>query len=277
MKLIQYDNTRVLRNGLIPAAALLTVFFIRSQLVWMGFLIIGQAHFLMSYIYQYRSGKIGQRYLLTGAGIFILPCCYYLFYADPTPLLLITSLMFATHFVLDEIQQRGERFSSLKVPAILFVAHFMLLISLYVFPGVTELKCLCHFTVASAFLLTGIGWFTERKVPSESVIYLLGMMAFLWATVFIFAQDIEMPLGILIIIHSLNWYVLSGQKAKIRKGSNLYWGLSTVSLMLFVGLGFLYFGKGIQWPEYLLRPKFYYISAILHISLTSGIVTRTDK
>ncbi|MCW3109396.1 MAG: hypothetical protein JWQ09_3902, partial [Segetibacter sp.] len=90
------------------AAAYLCVFYLPYRSILYIFISLGQAHFLISYLYTHKAGKINNGYLLKfTASLFLVGFfSFYVFnHTDFFPILIfITLLLFSSHYFNDEFK-----------------------------------------------------------------------------------------------------------------------------------------------------------------------------
>lgn len=181
--------------------ALTAVLILSRHQIVDAFIVFGQGHFLLAYLYQWRAGKVGHTYLTLYAtasfvlilGLACLPDIY-------EWSLIVAGTIFAAHFFFDEyfIHQISTEWKRQSL-GVVFIALF------------------CSVLVQSAF---GISFATAAIVLAiaaitlfvmgnrETVdIFFLGCTALLAAMLVIpWILSIEVMLGFIVLFHYARWY-----------------------------------------------------------------------
>lgn len=100
-----------LRDYVFPLIAALAVFALPFTYVMYAYILVGQAHFLMAYLYQYRGGKITKTYLFVALALGAAATLYLTSGIGITPLFIIAGTIFSAHFALDQFTLHGEPLS----------------------------------------------------------------------------------------------------------------------------------------------------------------------
>lgn len=87
-------------------AALLTGYLV-ATLHWtkvvLLYIVLGQGHFLIAYLYQFKAGKMNRGYLTVAAGSLLLITGVYLRWPHYRALVAVTTIYFLVHMLLDEL------------------------------------------------------------------------------------------------------------------------------------------------------------------------------
>lgn len=262
----QYANGPLREYGLPFAVVLMSV----TLPLWfiIGFyLIMGQAHFLMTYLYQYRGKRMTFWYLAV-AVLLLLGTYGYFFMTDfgYVPLLLVASFLFGIHFAIDEYTLHGEKISAHAWPAIIgYGILFTTIVAQVVSPelvwltylayGLIPVTILCRLILSRLSLLA-----TERYLLYTSVLMLI------LGVVLHFPHQV---LGLLLILHFMNWYVGYGVRVRaVPEKARRYWREVILSLALVGSLFLLSIVAYGTWAYILFGLTPYYAWAIAHILLS---------
>ena len=193
----------------IPTLAALTM--LSPHGVVITFLIFGNAHVLLAYLYQYRAGKIDaayhKRFLFSvfGIGVFLLLTDFSL------PLLtFVTAIVFMAHAMFDEIYL-------LRIPKNLLLICAALPVSLlYVVPLSDKLlgTALSGYAFIASIICAAV--YVVGTLWKRSLIYggiwmvVLGMI--LLVAVMFYDLSAEKLLGSIILFHYARWLVFYGDK-----------------------------------------------------------------
>lgn len=258
------------RQTAIAAALTFTALFALSPVqVLFTYVVLGQAHFLLTYLYQARTGKITIAYLCAYAVVLAL-----LAYLDLTghlgtrysfgPLVIATALIFVVHFLLDEIRLLDGRITGTAIFALLpLLLSVGALLSQYFFAA-----DFIALAVVLAVISAGIYVVTCRSFRELwPVLPGLAAAAIVIAHVAISPEKI---LGAIILFHYMRWY--------LHYGSRLWGGgefIPYASRILIVNAAMaLLFAYWWRYPatsyaavlNYLFLPKYFYIWTILHVT-----------
>lgn len=231
-----------------------------------AFIVAGQAHFFMAYLYQYRGGRMNRRYLAAACVIAVAATLYFAFNGGLLALAILISALFSFHFAYDEFTLHDERMTASRfVTVVGFTLTFFFLVMLFIFPAANWLVV----ASAAAGLSTLIArfWLT-RSPPTRAERYLWFVAALLFAVAVISGLPGSI-LATIVLLHCANWYVgygtrLSGEPVRARK----YWieavGLFVLSALLFAAFSLAHFSfLGVLFS---LAP--YYAWAVAHILLS---------
>lgn len=263
---VQDKGLGLLRDMALPATAVAAAIALPFHYLVHAFIIVGQAHFLMAYLYQYRGKRMDRRYLLAALAIGVSLVTYFVVYGELLPLLIVISLLFSFHFAWDEIALHDEDMTRGRLTTVIgFTASFFLLTLLFAFPQVSWLPGaaigVALGTICLRFLL-------ERAKPARGELYIW----FVQALLFMIALSFGLPghvLAVIVLIHVANWYIAYG----VRLSSNptrarTYWKEVVLLLLISTILFFVYMELRIPALAILFGLGPYYAWAIAHILLS---------
>jgi len=230
-------------------------------------IILGQGHFLLSYIYKIKSGRLDLKSVMIWA--LVAAFMFYAFSAPEryTPLLLITSIYLVTHVVMDDRHLVAPTYSwrfTLEIMAILFLYYALIIDSIY----------LSEYTTFGVMGVTGLLAFyfvqcaREKKWPDCYSCFFLAHILFL---VILFAVKDHIRTGWINagagIYHYMVWYVAYYRKVKpSEEKTRTYLGWSSLVNASVASL-YIYY---IMMPEfsyplhYFFDMHFFLIWAFLH-------------
>ncbi len=263
------DMRTFLRNVMLPLTALASVFLFPSDWLVIAFLVLGQAHFAMAMLYQYRGGRVDRRYLLTLAALVAGFVLYFTLGGGFYPIFFLAVLMFAVHFAYDEFHlQKCERKAPQVVTLALFLILFLVMNLFTLVPAYASLA-LAVALVFPAYILSRLFFSNQRPNKAEAYVWFVGMILFVLT--FGFHAEPVILLAIVSILHISNWYVDYGRRlADAGNALRLrsYWlevvGLIAVMAILFV----MYRVFGVAILQYLFVVMYYYAFAISHFILS---------
>lgn len=263
------------RDFLFPLIALFAgLAFPASWLIY-TFLVIGQSHFWMTYIYQYRGGKIGRRYLLSVALLASATLAYLWFFGEQGFwIFLVVALLFPIHFAFDEFVLHRERSTPRTLTT---VAGFTLLSFLIVLSeAVKDDWCTYLLYGVSAIFFCGAAWrfYSNRDSVLKAERYLWYVGAAL--LVLYLCGRPEQALSVIILLHGLNWALAFGERVKgdARKARE-YWLLTAVTVTVSLAAFIVFLALKTEYLRYFFAIVYYDAWAIAHIVLSVRIPLRT--
>lgn len=264
----------VVRNYAIPLAAFGSVFLLPAEWFLAGFLIIGQAHFAITFLYQYRAGKIRRGYLAIGGILVVLLALYFIVQGTFLPIFILTAVLFAAHFAHDEFTLHKEESAPGKVFAVtLFTGLFLSLILYALFPSLVSVAIVAGLLFTVSLIVRVVGHTSALSV-SEQYIWLVGSLLLILALGFGIRP--EVLLSIIIIFHCVNWYLDYGKRiaernepAKLRR----YWLEVAATLSVSFALYGLYSFYELPFLQFAFLPMYYDAWALAHFALTSKFLT----
>lgn len=260
----------LIRDIIAPLVGYALTFLLPPSVFIAGFLIVGQAHFFISILYQYRAGKVDRRYLLIAAAFLFGSAAYFIFGGAYYPLLLVSTFFFSIHFAFDEYTLHGEVSGSAgRMTAIAFVLLFTALTLKSYFPAQFYVLAFivallfCSHVVLRLFSKTPAG-------AAERYLWLNGFLILLMS--FVFGTSSLLLFGVLSLLHLFNWYFDYGRRLSERGDQarlSRYWKEVVVSLALFFLLYLIYTGSPDSFLRYFFLPVYYYAFALAHFGLSA--------
>ena len=255
------------RDFLLPIAIFAVTLSVPFLWVLWGYIVLGQAHFVMTYIYQARGKKMTRGYLLLAGALAIAAAAYFTLSGAFIPLVIAVSILFATHFALDELTLHD---SPWNIPSLITVALFASLFFTFVlsdlFPsyamlsGIAVLLCVLYVVIRS--------W--SGPTPSDGERYLW------YVAVFVAVLSYTLPafsalniLACVIWLHTINWAI--GYGIRLRGKGNeepRYWLLTALTFFGALGGWALFQFGQVAWLGAFFAPGPYYAWAIAHILLS---------
>lgn len=259
----------LVRNALIPLAALASVFVFPDQWLVIAFLVLGQAHFFMAALYQWRGGRVDARYVITALALLALFIVYFASGAGFYPIFFVTVFMFGVHFARDEFMLQRMPFEGpQKVTVILFTALF-LLINIYALSPADAGIALSLSLLFPAYIGTRLFFSKSKPNQAEAYVWFVGLLLFALAY-FAQAQPVIL-LAIVSILHIGNWYIDFGRRladAGDAARHRSYWTevVAIIALMGALYAAFRVFDIAIL--QYLFTVMYYYAWALAHFVLS---------
>lgn len=254
------------------------VFLLDWRSVVVTFIVLGQGHFLMAYVYQAGAGKIDRRYLTNFAAwsVFILIC--YWRHPFPAGLTAIATIYFGIHMAIDELYLTQTPMNLRQSPLHLGRLFEMLPLILIYAAAVSD-AMLAHgawlqFPVLSGTALTAaeVSYLTYLLLlwpggyrPDARSLYLIVAGAGLYgASRWGYLEQVPAPKlsGFIILYHYFNWY-LHYFLSLVRPLRGLY--LRRVA-MINVGSLSLYLATGTSGPGWIFfQEQNFYLWTLLHL------------
>jgi hypothetical protein len=262
-----------LRDYVFPLIAALAVFALPFIYVMYAYILVGQAHFFMAFLYQYRGGKMTRTYLFVALALAAAAMLYLASGIGITALFIVAGTIFSAHFALDEFTLHGEPLSPSRIVTIAgFAALHSSLIITVAFPSLAYL----WFVVGGVFVVyIMLRTLFGKSAPSRAEYYLW----FIAAILFFFATVIGMPshiLGIIVLLHFVNWYVGYGDRLKqVPDAARRYWKEVAVTLAISSSLLLLYLVFSVSFLAIFFDLTYFYLWTAAHIVLS--FVTATYR
>lgn len=258
----------VVRDYLFPLAAFLFVFLVPLSWYVAGFLILGQAHFAISFLYQYRAGKVNRQYGILAVLFLLISIAYFATGGGYNLIFLVATFFFGVHFAFDEFFLHGEATTTAtRISAWVFVLLFFAMIVYTMFPDARPFAFAVGL-IFPAYVLVRVG---SRRLPSAAERYLWLVGVIIFTLTFAFSVRAEILLAVISILHQTNWYVDYGRRiadtgdaAKLGK----YWGEIALSLFVSSVLYLFYMFGGVSVLRFLYLPVYYYAFALAHFGLS---------
>lgn len=263
---ISYAPLAFMRDGVLPVLAVATALMLPFPLLVHAFIVLGQAHFILTYLYQWRGKKMTSAYRLVALALLAGGGGYFAFSGAALPLMVLITVLFSFHFSLDEMTLHDEPLSRGRVIVVAgFTASFFLISMLFLYPGALWLSFAAFAVGALAILARFI---VEARPMSNAERYLWFVQALLFACATLFHLPGHV-LAVIVILHVLNWYVAYGVRLQPRpERAKRYWQEVGMSLAAVAALFFAYRALDLAalYPLFGLAP--YYAWAVAHIALS---------
>ncbi len=259
------------------AVAFLCVTFFSDSSILFAIIVFGQTHFLLTYFYVNKSGKIDAWYLKRF--LFLLACvgsaAFFIFRRPEwLPwLIFVTAMIFATHYFTDEFRLfRIENIKNQLWGALAVTCSFSSVFVSKLFPGALGLSyifAVAALLLAILFLYQNARWFLDfRKNLFFLVFFLVNIIVPLYAWHRPEFASINQVLGAIILFHYVHWYLYYVEKFQGKEFDFyldvIFWG------HVFIFLAFILYmlapRAGIAYVFF--DPTFFYGWTIIHILLT---------
>jgi hypothetical protein len=263
-------------QGLTVVVGLIAILFLNPVQIFIAFVVLGQGHFFLGYLYKIKSRKINWRmlgwYLILLLAVFSLP----LFLSNEA-VLVTTALLFSIHFFFDEARiMAGENNISIPliIPPILLFFSSLLNNELNIdyIPESIVLSVVIFFSTA---LSKGV-----KELLSKEIIYVNGFTIFFIIAYFANLNfSGEAIFGSIVLMHIFTWYLFYQKKTWPNKKLNRQYILDVIFVNVLVIALFFLFDNGFMTEilSLLFLPVFYYCWAILHIITSSGTLWNSTK
>lgn len=238
-----------------------------QQTLYLALVTMGQAHFFMVYLYQWKAGKIDRNYLIGFAIKFVLVVGAYMLYHNTDLLLFIVGIYFVFHFLADEqflIGKKATRDRFLDFAPILVM-----------FLGV-ELRDFLHVDIARAGLYAGgvllmarLGLMIAGKMPmaSDGWYFFAGGAGLFTYTVL----KGEFPPNMLLAIinfHYMVWYFHFFSRFKGKKLATYIGDIIWVNLLMVGLMAIFILRKGSGPLGYLFNYDWFDLWTLMHYLVT---------
>lgn len=266
----RYGTPTLLRTYLTPLVVTGVAFLVPSEwLIWV-FVVFGQGHFLMSFLYQYKAGKMRFPHLLL---VLLLLVCFVtylaLFGESALFAFLFIALLFPIHFAYDEFTLYGERLQTPHVVSVLLFSALAFCATLSVaFPQYEYIRyALIMSTALLAFYaVLRVRTFGNGLSQAERYVWLVGLCMFALS---LFGRP-EQVLSAIIILHGFNWlvafaYRVRGSVVHAREFWRAFWVTHSFGLIGLVA----FFHLPIPGLKYFFALLYYDFWAISHVLLTA--------
>lgn len=272
-----FNGSLFVYEKLISAVTVLALIAILSpDNVVNAFVVLGHAHFALSYLYQYKAGKMKVIYLIPYV---LLVIAFFGFrYFDPIIFMLFVATFFLFHNFFDEFKLRSEK------PTVEFSALIILLTGLIVgwivdFFMATD-NALAIFGGAGAvscFLL--IAKFFKSKTVSipwnNAYFWYLSLLLIIFLGMELTGHrpDARESFGFIVLMHYMTWYIRLGTRFWVEKGGkfNVYLRDTAIANAVFIAGYYIVVveleRQGILY-EGIYRPLGFYVWTLMHLVTT---------
>lgn len=262
-------------------AALITVGFVATltwQKVVLLYIVLGQGHFLIAYLYQYKAGKMTKPYLAVAVTSLVAVTGLYLSFPNYRVLVAVTTVYFLVHMLLDELYllrlPMELHRSPMHLGRLLEMTPILLLYSTRVIDSLfsrfsrgphtlEEVSLTLSWCSLGALVLLGI---LGRYRPDWRSLYFLGWSAFLfWAvyTGWFHRVPTGKLTGFIIIYHYLAWYFHYFLQLKAGPKRVTYLRRVVVLNAVVLGIFALWGQQGVG--RFLFQNDYFYIWTLLHL------------
>lgn len=257
----------ITEKGISLTLVSLAVFFLSPSNILMLFVVLGQAHFFIAYLYQYRAGKITKRYLFFFVLTLIASLTVLLYFNRLDLLVIAAGTIFALHFLQDELFLAGQKPSLLRTfeMAPVFLLYSGLLVS-----EVLRMEILTYATALAAIIVIIYGACMAylRKLPDLLSAYFLGLTSLLFTIVVLdITVSIRVLIGALVLLHYSTWYIQYFYKVRSNPERLTSYVRSVLACnLLAISLYALFLTPlGKPWLFVLFTPAYFYIWTLQHI------------
>lgn len=229
-----------MRNIALPVALVGASAFLHGEFMFTLAIIVGQAHFLMAYLYQWRAKKMTQSYFLFAAIIAVLLLAYFVLSGDPLVLFLGLSIFFALHFVVDELTLHDEKWNTAKL---INAGGFMVLFSVLIVHVIFPMPTIVFSAIGLVVLIVAGRLAQGFESVSTSEYYLWFLQLLMVLLVVVIAPVSQIALTVFILLaHFFNWMIGYSVKTTGTPMYTRYWTETVFFLMLCtVGYGLFWF------------------------------------
>lgn len=259
---------RMARDFMVPAVAFVGAFLVPNAWITIAFVVVGQAHFVMTYLYQYRGKRMNMWYVLTLVVLVGLLGMYLFFMGESLlPIFLVVATLFSIHFALDEVTLHGEMLDARTGTTVVgFVALFIAMMLALAFPvyPYTSLPL-----VVGVIIVCGAGTrlITRTRVSaSEQYLWFVAVLLCVMGLGFGLLQQV---LAMVILLHCFNWAFGYGERVKGDSGRvRRYWFETFLTLVASVALYATFVLLHVPFLKYFFLLVYYDAWAIAHIVLS---------
>ena len=232
------------------------------------FIMLGQSHFLLAYLYQWRAGKMTTPYL--SLYVVLATAFFYtgIFFGFSSWLVVFTGTLFAAHFFIDEFRMAQLPFSvgRIFVGAAFIVPFFAILANSFIdFNALFE-----TFFISVLFLCIGVVLVSLQHPWTRTDFFLViaaGVSFFLLSM----PPAPEYVLGFIILFHYIRWYFyyffcLEHDPSRRRTYIQHVTLFNIAVFVLYFIYGFSFFKwNNTGFLEYFFDPNCFYLWTVLHI------------
>lgn len=255
------------RDFILPLPVFALALSLPFMWVIVGYTIIGQAHFVMTYIYQARGKKMTRGYLILAA---ILAAGFGLYFVAGgwiLPLVFIVAALFAVHFAIDELTLHDSpRTMWSLVSSVLFMVLFFSFLIADMYPAYAILSGI----LVVLCMVYGLMRVAINHLPSHGERYLWYVAVLIVVLTIVFPAFSALNiLACVIWLHAINWAIGYGVRLRGREVEEpRYWILTILTFIgALMGWALFYF-YDIGWLGAFFGLAPYYAWAIAHILLS---------
>ncbi len=238
-------------------------------------IILGQAHFSMAYLYQYKAGKVDRQYVIKYVCLFIGLFGGFSLFGWERTLGFVAGTYFVLHFLYDErflLAEKSDFYGWMRLMPVLVIFAARSLYDWYQIDLLSYAAALA----TSGFIVWAGNLVRNRRRPNYQDISFV--LVFMLGMVFVYGEPIVGPsaqrntLSFIIITHYMNWYfhylVRFSDKPQILK--TLVRDIVLINGALFIlFLGYHYFdGAAADYGRFIFEPSFFYLWTLMHYMVT---------
>jgi hypothetical protein len=255
-----------LRDGALPVAAAVFAIILPFHILVHAFILLGQAHFFLTYLYQWRGKRMNRTYLVAAALLLAGFTLYFALSGEALPLMVLITVLFSFHFAWDEVTLHDEQMTPGRIIAVAgFTLSFFLISLLFLFPEMVWVSIAAACVGIGAIL---VRFAVEHRPASRGEVYLWFVQALLFAV----ATWFQLPghvLAVIVIIHVLNWYIAYGVRlAPHPERARKYWREVFLSIAIVGALFYAHWELNQEALAVLFGLAPYYAWATAHIVLS---------
>lgn len=248
--------------------ALLAVAFLTPAGILSTFIVLGQGHFLLAYLYQWRAGKIGWRYGALYATAFSALLIAYQFIPEPKLwTFLIAGSIFSIHFFVDEYFLAKIAWSIERVLlGVVFVGLYgaLLLRALY-FIEIPDAAPVVALLLLIPLIAQSI---REKSLQLVDAVFMLAAGVLVVLLVQPYVISLHAALGCTILAHYVRWYLhfygrLKTNPDQTRLKKYLI-DVAVVNVLIVTLFGVHVMFQG-SFLRFAFEPTFFFIWTILHV------------
>lgn len=263
---VQHPVRKGIRDVAIPVVAVAAAAMLPFYLLVHAFIVLGQAHFALTYLYQWRGNRMTNRYRILALLLLASFSAYFIWFGAALPLMVLITVLFSFHFAWDELTLHDEAPTKGRIVSVIgFTLAFFLLSMLFLMPDASWLKLAASSVGLGAIALRCL---IERAPPSRAEWYLWFVEALLFSVALFLALPGHV-LAVIVILHVLNWYI--GYGARVASDSSRakrYWRDVAISLCAVIALFLAYRGLLVEPLAFFFGLGPYYAWATAHIVLS---------
>lgn len=230
---------------------------------------LGQAHFFLTYLYQYKNKKINRNYLIKFTVFFFILLAFYFIFLNGIFLIKFTSGLFVFHFLLDEFYLDNNELNKAQVFKILpILFSYLVFIFNDCFEEIYIFKILAIMSLLYFLFLTVV----KNKMFMLNDVYLVFYSLVIVSSIFSNWLLIkENSMFFIVVLHYFNWYSYNYFKLRnniiiLKKYIVNVLLVNAVTGVLFIDYFFI--GIGLPFLFLFFSPTFFYLWTLMHLFVT---------
>lgn len=211
------ENKYFLIEKIISCSIVLSlIFLLPPNYVWDCVIVIGLAHFALSYLYQYKAGKIKKRYLAPYSIMLLI--VFYMAFNYTVFFTVLVTAFFLLHYFFDEFKLRQEKPSIEYFSIILILVVMLSGWSFDFLTGGNVTPLLTYLSIAISCFCLALKAFIGRIEVLWNCSYLWFLLCLLG--VFLTMEftghrpHVNEGVGFIILLHCITWYIRLGMRFK---------------------------------------------------------------